>query len=71
MTTETLTLDGDYIELCTLLKITGPTVSGGMAKHLIADGFVSVDGHVETRKKCKIRIGQTVVFEDFQITITQ
>ena len=69
MNHEKFQLNGDYIELCTLLKLTGPTVTGGMAKHLIAEGFVSVDGHVETRKKCKIRVGQTVVFEDFKITI--
>jgi len=66
---ETFSLEGEYIELCTLLKLTGPTVSGGMAKHLIADGFVSVDGEIETRKKCKIRSGQTIRFEDFEIAV--
>lgn len=71
MTNETFQINGDYIELCTLLKLTGPTVSGGMAKHLISEGFVSVDGQIETRKKCKIRVGQTVLFEDFKITVTQ
>ncbi len=70
MTTEFFHLDGEYIALCDLLKIAGPTVSGGMAKHLIADGFVMVDGVVETRKKCKIRSGQTVVFEDFEIVVS-
>jgi ribosome-associated protein len=69
MTTETLTLDGDYIELCTLLKIAGPTVSGGMAKHLIADGLVFVDDVIETRKKCKIKAGQTVIFDEFEIKV--
>jgi len=66
---ETFSLDGEYIELCTLLKIAGPTVSGGMAKHFIADELVSVDGQIETRKKCKIRPGQTVLFEDFEIAV--
>lgn len=66
---EIFSLDGEYIELCTLLKLTGPTVSGGMAKHIIADGFVSVDGEIETRKKCKIRPGQTIRFEDFEIAV--
>jgi len=50
----------DYIELCNLLKLTGITGSGGMAKMLIADGQVMVDGEVELRKRCKIRRGQIV-----------
>ncbi len=50
----------DYIELCSLLKLTGLTGSGGMAKQLIADGQVLVDGSVELRKRCKIRRGQVV-----------
>lgn len=52
----------DYIELCDLLKVTGLCSSGGEAKYLIAEGEVRVDGAVETRKRCKIRSGQTVAF---------
>jgi len=52
----------DYIELCDLLKVTGLCSSGGEAKALVADGEVRVDGAVETRKRCKIRSGQTVEF---------
>jgi len=52
----------DYIELCNLLKVTGLCSSGGEAKTLIADGEVRVDGAIETRKRCKIRSGQTVEF---------
>lgn len=53
-------LDGPYIELDKLLKLTGACSTGGMAGMLIADGEVSVDEQVETRKRCKIRAGQTV-----------
>jgi ribosome-associated protein len=63
-------LDGhDYIELHSLLKVTGLCESGGMAKLLISDGLVQVDGAVETRKRCKIRTGQIVNFDGQQITV--
>ena len=61
--------DHDYIELNSLLKMTGITGSGGMAKVLIADGQVMVDGEVELRKRCKIRTGQTVTFQDETIEV--
>jgi len=59
----------DYIELHSLLKVTGLCESGGVAKLLIADGLVQVDGAVETRKRCKVRTGQTVDFDGRQITV--
>ena len=63
-------LDGhDYIELHSLLKVTGLCESGGVAKLLISDGLVQVDGAVETRKRCKIRTGQIVNFDSQQITV--
>lgn len=57
---ETIKIESEYIELCDLLKIAGPKVSGGEAKQLIREGTVLVDGQVELRKKCKIRPGQKV-----------
>ena len=63
-------LDGhEYIELHSLLKVTGLCESGGVAKLLISDGLVQVDGAVETRKRCKIRTGQIVNFDGQQITV--
>lgn len=63
-------LDGhEYIELNNLLKIIGLVSSGGLAKSLIAEGLVSVDGTVELRKRCKIRVGQIVEFEGEQIKV--
>jgi len=59
----------DYIELHSLLKVTGLCESGGIAKLLIADGLVRVDGETELRKRCKIRTGQTVEFNDQQIVV--
>ena len=58
-----LTEGHEHIALCDLLKLVGLSESGAAAKHLIAEGGVKVDGAVETRKRCKIRRGQSVVME--------
>lgn len=61
---EEFNLDGrEYVELNSLLKLTGKCSSGGSAKMAIAEGLVKVDGQVELRKRCKIRTGQIVEFE--------
>nr|WP_320049615.1 RNA-binding S4 domain-containing protein [uncultured Desulfuromonas sp.] len=59
----------DYIELNNLLKVTGLCHSGGIAKRLIEEGEVEVDGLIETRKRCKIRHGQQVRFSGEQIDV--
>jgi len=67
---ENFELEGrEFIELNNLLKVTGLCESGGLAKKLIADGLVTVDGEVELRKRCKIRAGQQVAFGEDQITV--
>ncbi|WP_372807986.1 RNA-binding S4 domain-containing protein [Pontiella sp.] len=55
-------ITGDYIELCKLLKAANLVMSGGEGKEVVAEGLVTVDGELETRKRCKIRAGQTVEF---------
>lgn len=70
MTTLTFALDGDYIELKALLKLTDLVTSGGEAKILIGDGQVLVDGQVELRKACKIRDGQQVQLGEVQINVS-
>jgi len=63
-------LDGhEFIELNNLLKVVGLAHSGGLAKLLIADGMVMVDGQVELRKRCKIRHDQIVEFDGEQIKV--
>ncbi|KLN96531.1 ribosome-associated protein YbcJ [Moellerella wisconsensis] len=58
-----------HIELCDLLKIEGWAESGAAAKAIIAEGLVSVDGQIETRKRCKITAGKVVSLGDQQIEI--
>lgn len=62
-------LDRDFVELNQLLKLTGICDSGGAGKHLIASGAVRVDGDVELRKTCKIRVGQVVQVGDTRIQV--
>ncbi|WP_437615758.1 ribosome-associated protein YbcJ [Erwinia sp. V71] len=58
-----------HVDLCDLLKLEGWVESGAMAKALIADGLVTVDGAVETRKRCKIVAGQVVDFDGNQVKV--
>jgi len=62
-------LRGDYITLDALLKATGLAPSGGIAKRMVADGLVQVDGRDELRKTCKIRAGQVVALRDTRIRV--
>ncbi len=66
---EIFTLSGDYIALCDLLKVCGITDTGGLAKQFIAQGNVKVDGKMELRKACKIRVGQRVTGSGFVIDV--
>ena len=50
-------------KLYKVLKFENLVASGGEAKHVIADGLVSVNGQVETRKRKKIYPGDTIEFE--------
>ncbi|MCW8887536.1 MAG: RNA-binding S4 domain-containing protein [Gammaproteobacteria bacterium] len=59
----------EYIALNDLLKIEGLCDSGGMAKAVISEGRVTVDGKVELRKRCKIRSNQVVEFSGNRITV--
>lgn len=50
------------IELYKILKVEGLVQSGGEAKHLIAEGRVTLNGEVETRKRKKIMSGDRIEF---------
>ena len=62
-------LTGDYIELIKLLKATGLCSTGGMAKNVVGEGLVQVDGEVELRKRFKVRRGMKVEFEGESIEV--
>ena len=58
-----------YIDLLQLLKATSLVISGGEAKLLVDDGFVSVNGEIEHRRRRKLRLDDVVIFDE-QIKIT-
>jgi len=60
---------GDHIQLDQLLKATGLCSSGGAAHAAIADGQVTVDDQVDTRKRAKLRPGQRVSFTGEEIEL--
>ena len=62
-------LTTDYIDLLQLLKATSIVISGGEAKLLVDDGFVSVNGEIEHRRRRKLRLDDIVIFDE-QIKIT-
>lgn len=57
------------IELYKILKIENLVTSGSEAKNYIADGYVYVNGEVETRKRKKIMFGDIIGFngEAYQV----
>lgn len=67
---EQFELRSEFIELNKLLKAAGVCGTGGEAKQLISQGQVSVDGVIETRRRCKLRQGQKVCLDGFSITLT-
>lgn len=60
MSNHTFILNSEYIELDKLLKLLAIASSGGAAKVMVAEGMVSVDGELETRKTRKLRAGCVV-----------
>jgi ribosome-associated protein len=62
-------LESEFVELYKILKFEGLSESGGNAKQAIADGRVSVNGEVETRKRKKIRAGDQIDFIDHHIDV--
>lgn len=66
---EQFALTDEYIELIRLLKHLNWVESGGMAKVVVDDGMVKVNGVVEHRKRCKLRKGDRVHFEGLEVEI--
>lgn len=66
-----LEVRGEFIQLDQLLKTTGLCHSGGYAHAEIEAGKVQVDGAVETRKRAKLRPGQSVRYGDETIELVE
>lgn len=62
-------LESEFVELYKILKFEGIADSGGAAKQVIADGLVSVNGEVETRKRKKISAGDQIEVDGQSIEV--
>ena len=58
----TVIINKEPVELFKILKFEGLTSTGGEAKMVIAEGLVSVNGEVETRKSKKMLSGDVIEF---------
>ena len=56
----TFKISGEYIELIRLLKASGIASSGTEAKKRVEEGSVKRNGHIEFRKRAKIRPGELI-----------
>ncbi len=59
----------EFIKLGQALKLAGLVESGVMAKDVIQDGLVSVNGEIDTRRGRKLYAGDIVQFEGQEIKI--
>lgn len=69
MRTEKIKIDSEYIKLQDLLKLGGAVDTGGMAKVVIQNGEVTVNGEICTMRGKKMRPGDVAVFEDIKIIL--
>ncbi|WP_345984952.1 RNA-binding S4 domain-containing protein [Sulfurimonas sp. HSL-1656] len=63
----TYKIENEFIELNKLIKLLDLVDTGGQAKQLIENGLVLRNGEVETRKRAKIRPGETITIGDVTI----
>ncbi len=59
----------EFIKLGQALKLANLVDNGGLAKAVINDGLVSVDGEVDTRRGRKLFGGEIIEFEGQQVKV--
>lgn len=64
-------IDTEFIKLQDLLKFAGLVETGGQAKILIQDGYVTVNGEICTMRGKKIRNGDVVTLDDDTLEVRQ
>jgi len=62
-------LKDEYIELNKLLKFTGVCDKGGNDKMRIDQGLVKYNNQVKTQRRKKVRKGDTIQIQQYQIEI--
>ena len=69
MKTEKIKIDSEFIKLQDLLKLGGAVDTGGMAKVVIQNGEVEVNGEVCTMRGKNMRSCDFAVFEDLKLEV--
>ena len=69
MKADIVTIDSEFIRLQDLLKISGLASTGGMAKVVIQNGEVTVNGAVCTMRGKKLRDGDTAAYNGVAVTV--
>jgi len=64
-------IETDFIKLDALLKFAAVVQTGGEAKMMINDGFVSVNGEICTQRGKKIYPDDKVTIDDLRITVVK
>lgn len=68
---EKISINTEYIKLDQFLKYANIVESGGVAKIVIQDGLVKVNGEVCTQRGKKIRVNDTVEFENSKFIVIE
>ena len=63
---EEIEIVGEFIKLDSLLKFSGITETGGIAKEIIQQGKVKVNGEICTMRGKKIRHGDIVSIDEIE-----
>lgn len=68
---ETIIIKDEFIKLGQALKLAGLVDSGVMAKDVILDGLVKVNGKVEVQRGKKLYEGDVFSFEGEEVKVTK
>lgn len=71
MEKQVIFIDTEFIKLQDLLKFAGLVETGGQAKIIIQDGYVTVNGEICTMRGKKIRNGDIVTLDDDTLEVRQ
>ena len=71
MKVERIWIESEIIRLQDLLKLSGLCSTGGMAKVVIQNGEVNVNGETCTMRGKKMRAGDCAEYEDTKIEVEQ
>jgi ribosome-associated protein len=69
MDTREIKIKTDFIKLDSLLKFAGITETGGIAKEIIAEERIKVNGEVCTARGKKIRAGDSVEIDEISLKL--